>query len=127
MIDQNDYTLAWQSYWAAGVVATLLWALLIRAYRINGLKLWALLSVAALLLLPSRHPEAVELWMPATMGAALSVMTDGVEAAMASIIIIAIGQVVALLVAVIFVLRGRGRSKPAGKAKSDRIEPGLAD
>lgn len=127
MIDQNDYTLAWQSYWAAGIVATLLWALLIRVYRISALKLWALLSVATLLLLPSRHPEAVELWMPAAMGAALSVMTDGVEAAMASIIVIVIGQVLALLVAVTFALRARGRSKPGGKAKNDRVEPRLAD
>ena len=36
MIDNNDYTLAWQAYWAFGVVATLLWGLLIRVYRLSA-------------------------------------------------------------------------------------------
>ena len=51
MIDQNDYALAWQVYLGVGVIALLLWLLLLRAYRLTGLKLWALLAVAALVIL----------------------------------------------------------------------------
>ena len=93
MIDQNDYALAWQVYLGVGVIALLLWLLLLRAYRLTGPKLWALLAVAALVLLPSHHPDVAGLWMPATIGALLSLMTGGIESAMASLIIIGAGQI----------------------------------
>ncbi len=129
MIDANDYALAWQVYFGAGVAATLLWVLLIRGYRLSAVKLWAVLAVASLLLLPCRHPDAVELWIPATIGAALSFMTGGFESAMAGIIIVVAGQIMALVVAIVWRLRAprRPTAQPAAPAGGDRIEPKLGD
>ncbi|WP_288364547.1 hypothetical protein [uncultured Spongiibacter sp.] len=125
MIDNNDYTLAWQAYWAFGVVATLLWGLLIRVYRLSAVKLWAFLAVALLLLLPCRHPEAVELWMPATIGAALSVMTSGIESAMAAVIIVGAGQLFAIVAAIVWALVAprSASSGPAAEKAGERVEP----
>lgn len=125
MIDNNDYTLAWQAYWAFGVVATLLWGLLIRVYRLSAVKLWAFLAVAFLLLLPCRHPEAVELWMPATIGAALSVMTSGIESAMAAVIIVGAGQLFAIVAAMVWALVAprSASSAPAAEKAGERVEP----
>ncbi|MAK44960.1 MULTISPECIES: hypothetical protein [Spongiibacter] len=125
MIDNNDYTLAWQAYWAFGVVATLLWGLLIRVYRLSAVKLWAFLAVAFLLLLPCRHPEAVELWMPATIGAALSVMTSGIESAMAAVIIVGAGQLFAIVAAIVWALVAprSASSAPAAEKAGERVEP----
>jgi hypothetical protein len=125
MIDNNDYTLAWQAYWAFGVVATLLWGLLIRVYRLSAVKLWAFLAVAFLLLLPCRHPEAVELWMPATIGAALSVMTSGIESAMAAVIIVGGGQLFAIVAAIVWALVAprSASSAPAAEKAGERVEP----
>ena len=125
MIDNNDYTLAWQAYWAFGVVATLLWGLLIRVYRRSAVKLWAFLAVAFLLLLPCRHPEAVELWMPATIGAALSVMTSGIESAMAAVIIVGAGQLFAIVAAIVWALVAprSASSAPAAEKAGERVEP----
>jgi hypothetical protein len=125
MIDNNDYTLAWQAYWALGVVATLLWGLLIRVYRLSAVKLWAFLAVAFLLLLPCRHPEAVELWMPATIGSALSVMTSGIESAMAAVIIVGAGQLFAIVAAIVWVLVAPRSTSPAPSAEKagERVEP----
>ncbi|WP_286694139.1 hypothetical protein [Spongiibacter sp. UBA1325] len=125
MIDNNDYTLAWQAYLAFGVVATLLWGLLIRVYRLSAVKLWAFLAVALLLLLPCRHPEAVELWMPATIGAALSVMTSGIESAMAAVIIVGAGQLFAIVAAIVWALVAprSASSAPAAEKAGERVEP----
>ncbi|WP_372877387.1 hypothetical protein [Spongiibacter marinus] len=125
MIDNNDYTLAWQAYWAFGVVATLLWGLLIRVYRLSAVKLWAFLAVAFLLLLPCRHPEAVELWMPATIGSALSVMTSGIESAMAAVIIVGAGQLFAIVAAIVWALVAprSASSAPAAEKAGERVEP----
>lgn len=125
MIDNNDYTLAWQAYWALGVVATLLWGLLIRVYRLSAVKLWAFLAVAFLLLLPCRHPEAVELWMPATIGSALSVMTSGIESAMAAVIIVGAGQLFAIVAAIVWALVAPRSASPAPSAEKagERVEP----
>ena len=130
MIDHNDYTLAWQVYLGVAVVALLLWLLLLRAYRMTGLKLWAVLAVAALLLLPSHHPEVADLWMPATIGALLSLMTGGIESAMASLIIIAAGQIVALLLAIVWTLLVAKKAvespaTPVSAASAERVEPHL--
>lgn len=125
MIDNNDYTLAWQAYWALGVVATLLWGLLIRVYRLSAVKLWAFLAVAFLLLLPCRHPGAVELWMPATIGSALSVMTSGIESAMAAVIIVGAGQLFAIVAAIVWALVAPRSTSPAPSAEKagERVEP----
>ena len=129
MIDQNDYALAWQVYLGVGVIALLLWLLLLRAYRLTGLKLWALLAVAALVLLPSHHPDVAGLWMPATIGALLSLMTGGIESAMASLIIIGAGQIAALVLAITWTLIAakKAPSAPANPtpASSERVEPQL--
>ena len=125
MIDNNDYTLVWQAYWAFGVVATLLWGLLIRVYRLSAVKLWAFLAVAFLLLLPCRHPEAVELWMPATIGAALSVMTSGIESAMAAVIIVGAGQLFAIVAAIVWALVAprSASTAPVAEKAGERVEP----
>ncbi|WP_372860576.1 hypothetical protein [Spongiibacter sp.] len=128
MIDANDYALAWQVYLGTGLAASLFWVLLIRAYRLTALKLWASLAVISLLLLPCRHPEAMELWMPATIGAALSLMTGGLESAMEAMIIVAAGQIMAVVIALTWRLtrprRRAGAEQPQAQAPSDkRIEP----
>lgn len=119
MIDSGDYMLAWQVYMGCGVAALLLWGLLLRVYRFGAFRFWLFLSVAFLVLTPWHHPDVQGVWVPALLGGLLTIMTDGVEAALPALIILGGGQIGALLISIAAAVMTR--SKPADEgAKEER-------
>ncbi|MEX1667713.1 hypothetical protein AB4876_02255 [Zhongshania guokunii] len=97
MIDLDDYGLAWQVYLGVGVVAMLLWFLLLRRISSVFVRYWLLFAALAFLFVPGRHPAAPHLWVPGSPAAVLSLLTEGVESAMPILIILGAGQILALI------------------------------
>ncbi|MFT7403936.1 hypothetical protein [Zhongshania sp.] len=130
MIDLNDYRLAWQVYLSVGLVAGLIWCLLLRRFPVRVLRYWLMTAGVVFLFLPTRHPDMPELWVPSAGAAVLTVLTDGVEAAVPLLVIIGASQILALVVGILlaYAFAGDGRSKKAtskGGAVSARTEPDI--
>ncbi|MDF1691081.1 MAG: hypothetical protein P1U47_01810 [Zhongshania sp.] len=97
MIDLDDYRLAWQVYLGVGVLAMVLWFLLLRRIPSVFVRYWLLFAALAFLFVPGRHPAAPQLWVPGSAAAVLSLLTEGIESAMPILISLGAGQILALI------------------------------
>lgn len=123
MIDSGDYMLAWQVYMGCGVAATLFWGLLLRVYRFGAFRFWLFLSVACLVLTPWHHPDVQGIWVPALLGALLTIMTDGVESALPALIIIGGGQLAALAIAIAAAIMVPSAAKASAQGSDEGSTP----
>jgi hypothetical protein len=99
MINLDDYRLAWQVYLGVGVLAMLMWFLLLRKMSSVFVRYWLLFAALAFLFVPGRHPAAPQLWVPGSASAVLSLVTEGIETAMPTLLVLAAGQILALILA----------------------------
>lgn len=99
MINLDDYRMAWQVYLGVGALAMLVWFLLLRRIDSVFVRYWLLFAALAFLFIPSSHPAAPELWVPGSTSAVLSLLTEGIESALPSLILLAGGQILALILA----------------------------
>jgi hypothetical protein len=81
----------------------------------------------AFLFIPGRHPASPELWVPGSAAAVLTVLTEGIEDAMSILLVLAAGQILALILAaaaMTWVPSGQtpAKSRPAVK-KSAKLAP----
>tara|TARA_R110001592_G_scaffold6774_8_gene36817 strand:- start:17885 stop:18289 length:405 start_codon:yes stop_codon:yes gene_type:complete len=131
MIDLNDYRLAWQVYLGVGALAGVIWCLLLRRFPVRVLRFWLMTAGVVFLFLPVRHPDMPELWVPSAGAAVLTLLTDGVEAAVPILVTIGASQILALVVGVLlaYVFSAGGdspkKAKPKGGAASARTEPDI--
>lgn len=131
MIDLNDYRLAWQVYLGVGALAGVIWCLLLRRFPVRVLRFWWMTAGVVFLFLPARHPDMAELWVPSAGAAVLTLLTDGVEAAVPILVTIGASQILALVVGVLlaYVFSGGGdspkKATPKGGAASARTEPDI--
>ncbi|GAB3374163.1 hypothetical protein NCG89_01910 [Spongiibacter taiwanensis] len=122
MIDQGDYQLAWQAYLGCGALAIALWIFVVRRLPNTFLRYWLSLAGIAFLFTPVRHPSAPELWVPGNVAGVLGLMTESIEVAMPVLLTLAIGQIVALVVAISLVLWLGGSKR---EAAGDAAEPAV--
>ncbi|MBB5187380.1 MULTISPECIES: hypothetical protein [Zhongshania] len=99
MINLDDYRLAWQVYMGVGALAILVWFLLLRRISSVFVRYWLFFAGLAFLFIPGRHPASPELWVPGSAAAALTLLTEGIEDAMSILIVMAAGQILALILA----------------------------
>jgi hypothetical protein len=118
MIDLNDYRLAWQVYLSVGLVAGVIWCLLLRRFPVRVLRYWLMTAGVVFLFLPTRHPDMPELWVPSAGAAVLVLLTDGVEAAVPILVTIGASQILALVVGVLLAYVFAGTSDIPKKATS---------
>ena len=131
MVDMSDYKLAWQVYLGVGLLAGLIWCMLLRRVQIGVVRYWLMIAGVVFLFLPARHPDVSELWVPSAGGAVLTIFTDGVAKAVPMLIIIVAGQILALVIGVVlaFVFPRQNnegkRVAPSKVAASGRTEPSI--
>ncbi|CAA0088205.1 Uncharacterised protein [Zhongshania aliphaticivorans] len=130
MIDLSDYKLAWQVYLSVGLVASVIWCMLLRRLPIRAIRYWLMAAGVVFLFLPVRHPEMSELWVPSAGAAVLSLLTEGLEAAIPMLLVIAISQILALVVGIllsyVFGAKGQDNKKSvatSSEASKVRTEP----
>jgi hypothetical protein len=127
MINLDDYRLAWQVYMGVGALAIAVWFLLLRRISSVFVRYWLLFAAVAFLFIPGRHPASPELWVPGSAAAVLTVLTEGIEGAMSILLVLAAGQILALILAaaaMTWVPSGQtpAKSHPAVK-KSAKLAP----
>ncbi len=127
MINIDDYRLAWQVYLGVGSLAMLVWFWLLRRISSVFLRYWLLFAALAFLFIPGRHPAEPELLVPGSASAVLSLMTEGIESAMSTVILLAAGQILALILAIATAtMLASGQKAPAPAktaAKSSKSKP----
>ncbi len=101
MIDGNDMQLAMRLYIGLGGVAILLWLLLFQGMRWGVAKLWLIFAAIAFLFAPVEHADVAGLWVPANTAAVLSWIGNGLDAALPALIALGLGQLIALLLAIV--------------------------
>jgi hypothetical protein len=127
MINLDDYRLAWQVYMGVGALAIAVWFLLLRRISSVFVRYWLLFAAVAFLFIPGCHPASPELWVPGSAAAVLTVLTEGIEDAMSILLVLAAGQILALILAaaaMTWVPSGQtpAKSRPAVK-KSAKLAP----
>ncbi|MBQ0760582.1 MAG: hypothetical protein KKF24_14325 [Gammaproteobacteria bacterium] len=131
MIDLSDYKLAWQVYLSVGLVAAVIWCMLLRRLSVPMVKYWLMTAGVVFLFLPARHPDMADLWVPSAGAAVLAILTDGVAAAVPMLVTIAAAQILALVVGILLAYAfagGSGGPKEAGpktNTTSTRTEPDI--
>lgn len=124
MIDLNDYRLAWQVYLSVGLVAAIIWCMLLRRLSVPVLKYWLMIAGIVFLFLPVRHPDMTDLWVPSAGAAVLTIFTDGLEAAVPMLLAIGVAQIGALAVAMLLpVVIGTSKKATKDKVVNQRAEP----
>tara|TARA_R110002167_G_scaffold253411_1_gene459704 strand:+ start:2269 stop:2679 length:411 start_codon:yes stop_codon:yes gene_type:complete len=118
MINLDDYRLAWQVYLGVGVLAMLIWFLLLRKIPSVFVRYWLLFAALAFLFVPGRHPAAPQLWVPGSASVVLSMVTEGIETALPTLIILAAGQILALILALAAMVWLSGDKKASTPSKS---------
>lgn len=104
MIDQGDYQLAWEVYLGCGALAIVLWVFVVRRLPYAFLRYWLSLAAVAFLFTPVRHPAAPDLWVPGNVAGVLGLMTESLDVAMPVLLTLAMGQIVALVLAISLLL-----------------------
>ncbi|RNL63941.1 hypothetical protein [Zhongshania marina] len=130
MIDLSDYRLAWQVYLSVGLVAAVIWCMLLRRLSVPVLKYWLMIAGIVFLFLPVRHPDMTELWVPSAGAAVLTIFTDGLEAAVPMLLAMAIAQIAALAAGVLLPYvftnsAGNSKKSTSNKVVSQRAEPDI--
>lgn len=130
MIDLSDYRLAWQVYLSVGLVAAVIWCMLLRRLSVPVLKYWLMIAGIVFLFLPVRHPDMTDLWVPSAGAAVLTIFTDGLEAAVPMLLAMAIAQIAALAAGVLLPYvftnsAGNSKKSTSNKAVSQRAEPDI--
>ena len=130
MIDLSDYRLAWQVYLSVGLVAAVIWCMLLRRLSVPVLKYWLMIAGIVFLFLPVRHPDMTDLWVPSAGAAVLTIFTDGLEAAVPMLLAMAIAQSAALAVGVLLPYvftnsAGNSKKSTSNKVVSQRAEPDI--
>jgi len=131
MIDLSDYKLAWQVYLSVGLVAAVIWCMLLRRLSVPMVKYWLMTAGVVFLFLPARHPDMADLWVPSAGAAVLAILTDGVAAAVPMLVTIAAAQILALVVGILLAYAFAGGSggpkeaAPKTNTTSTRTEPDI--
>ena len=130
MIDLSDYRLAWQVYLSVGLVAAVIWCMLLRRLSVPVLKYWLMIAGIVFLFLPVRHPDMTDLWVPSAGAALLTIFTDGLEAAVPMLLAMAIAQIAALAAGVLLPYvftnsAGNSKKSTSNKVVSQRAEPDI--
>ncbi|POP53041.1 hypothetical protein [Zhongshania marina] len=130
MIDLSDYRLAWQVYLSVGLVAAVIWCMLLRRLSVPVLKYWLMIAGIVFLFLPVRHPDMTDLWVPSAGAAVLTIFTDGLEAAVPMLLAMAIAQIAALAAGVLLPYvftnsAGNSKKSTSNKVVSQRAEPDI--
>ena len=130
MIDLSDYRLAWQVYLSVGLVAAVIWCMLLRRLSVPVLKYWLMIAGIVFLFLPVRHPDMTDLWVPSAGAAVLTIFTDGLEAAVPMLLATAIAQIAALAAGVLLPYvftnsAGNSKKSTSNKVVSQRAEPDI--
>ena len=123
MVDISDYRLAWQVYLGVGLLASVIWCMLLRRLPVPVLRYWLMTAGVVFLFLPARHPDVPDLWVPSAGAAVLSILTEGLESAVPMLVTIGAAQILALLVGILlaYVLSGDSKKKvSAAKPAADR-------
>ncbi|WP_269618390.1 hypothetical protein [Zhongshania sp. BJYM1] len=123
MVDISDYRLAWQVYLGVGLLASVIWCMLLRRLPVPVLRYWLMTAGVVFLFLPARHPDVPDLWVPSAGAAVLSILTEGLESAVPMLVTIGAAQILALLVGILlaYVLSGDSKKKvSAAKPPADR-------
>ena len=130
MIDLSDYRLAWQVYLSVGLVAAVIWCMLLRRLSVPVLKYWLMIAGIVFLFLPVRHPDMTDLCLPSAGAAVLTIFTDGLEAAVPMLLAMAIAQIAALAAGVLLPYvftnsAGNSKKSTSNKVVSQRAEPDI--
>ncbi|CAA0108135.1 hypothetical protein [Zhongshania aliphaticivorans] len=131
MIDLSDYKLAWQVYLSVGLVAGVIWCMLLRRIPVRVLRYWLMTAGIVFLFLPARHPDMSELWVPSAGAAVLTILTDGLETAVPMLLAMGMAQIGALIVAILLAyIFANGVANPkktmsADGTASSRAEPDI--
>lgn len=119
MVDLSDYQLAWQVYLSVGLIAGVIWCMLLRRIPVLVLRYWLMTAGLVFLFLPARHPDMPDLWVPSAGAAVLAILTEGLENAVPMLVTIGAAQIFALVVGIVLAYAFSG----AGKNKESITEP----
>ncbi len=106
-MNAEDVKFAWLIYLSVGIIAVLLWVLLIYKFKSAWLKVMLTLMAVAFLFTPVKHPVENGLWVPGSVASVMHWMSHGLEAAMPILITMGASQMAAILVGVLVLMLRR--------------------